>query len=380
MKYITVILLSSFLFLLSFALLPLPIPPYLDFQVIYHADMGLLRGIPLYDRAGQVNMIAQLAHVPPGQVFVLPFPYPPWYALTTLWLVLLPIAVAARVWLGLNLLMLFASVWLMTDGWEGYKRLIAFPVALFFFPVIGSLFVGQYGFPILLGAALFGYALQNKKAGLIAIAAALLTFKPHLGLLILILGLIYLFFRRDEFGRRALIAIIVVGIFFFAVGFLASPRWPLDYFRSLTGFKDVSQCNKCNSIPMELASLMGGGLNQAIWFALILFFLMTGWLFWSRRALAAQPILLGAAGVIITLLVSPYLQNYDYLLLLVPLFILATDARRFDWLWLTVALVLPFTIVFFGSSASASLLLSTVTLFILLVRRLAQLDVSPFEA
>ncbi|HEX8992174.1 MAG TPA: hypothetical protein VF784_10905, partial [Anaerolineales bacterium] len=51
-------------FLAIFAVLPLPIPPYLDFQVLYHADMGLVRGIGLYDHAGQVQMIAGLAHVP----------------------------------------------------------------------------------------------------------------------------------------------------------------------------------------------------------------------------------------------------------------------------------------------------------------------------
>src|SRR5512146_2442289 len=68
------------------AVLPLPLPAYLDFQVLYQANMGLLRGIALYDHAGQVNMIAQLAQVQPEQVYILPFPYPPWYALSTLWL------------------------------------------------------------------------------------------------------------------------------------------------------------------------------------------------------------------------------------------------------------------------------------------------------
>ncbi len=131
---------------------------------------------------------------------------------------------------------------------------------------------------------------------------------------------------------------------------------------------------------MTLAGLIGGGLNQAIWFALALFVFMVGWLLWSRRALMARPILLGAAGVLVTLLVSPYLQNYDYLLLLVPLFMLATDAHRFDWLWLIAAFVLPLVIVFLGGGGSVSLVLSAVLLFILFTRRLIPLDVSPPEA
>ena len=60
--------------------------------------------------------------------------------------------------------------------------------AIFWMPVLGSLFVGQYGFPVLLGAALMIYALGHEKPVLVALAAALLTFKPHLGLAILLLA------------------------------------------------------------------------------------------------------------------------------------------------------------------------------------------------
>jgi nitrate reductase NapE component len=205
------ILFSASCFLLIITVLPLPIPPYLDFQVIYHADMGLLRGLPVYDHAGQVEMIAQLASVSPEQVFVLPFPYPPWVALATLPLALLPITIAARLWFGLNLLMLFASAWLLTDGWEARKRLASFVVAVFFWPVLGSLFVGQYVFPVLLGAALWSYAVRKEHAALTAAAFALLTFKPHLGALIFLAGIFYLWRRRDDFGRRALSYTLLAG-------------------------------------------------------------------------------------------------------------------------------------------------------------------------
>ena len=371
------ILLFVFCVLVVLALLPLPIPPYLDFQVIYHADMGLMRGISIYDHAGQVNMIAQLANVLPEQVYVLPFPYPPWYALATLPLALLPITIAARLWFGLNLLMLFASIWLLTDGWEPRRRLASFLVALFFWPILGSLFIGQYGFPILLGTALFGYGLQNQKVGLTTIAAALLTFKPHLGILILLVGLIYLFFRRNKFGRRALIAIFIIGVFLFAAGFLASPLWPLDYIHSLMGFKDVSQCHQCNNVSMKLAGLFGGGFSLAVWFAAVLFVLMIGWLIWQKRALMAQPYLLAASTVIVTLLVSPYLQNYDYILLLVPLFVLAGPAIKFDWFFLTSAYILPLLgLGVLEESGEISLDLSALIILILMARMTHQLDVS----
>ncbi|MGZ6346910.1 MAG: glycosyltransferase family 87 protein [Anaerolineales bacterium] len=370
--------LAAICFLAVLAFLPLPIPPYLDFQVIYHADMGLLHGIPVYDHAGQVNMIAQLAHVTPEQVFVLPFPYPPWYALITLPLAWLPITIAARIWFGLNLLMLFTSIWLLTDGWEPRKRLISFVAGLLFLPVLGSLFVGQYGFPVLLGAALFSYSLRREKVILTGLAAALLTLKPHLGMLVLLIGLVYLLLLRNDFARRSLIAILLAGVFLFVVGFLASPLWPLDYFHSLAGFKNVSQCQLCNSIPMELAGLSGSGLDRAVWFAIGLLVLALGWLIWQQRRLAQSPVLLVSAAVIVTLLASPYLQNYDYVILLAPFFVLAGGVHHFQWLWLTAAYILPWLgFGFLGAIGAVTLIYSTLLLFILLTHTLRPLDVSP---
>ena len=65
--------------------LPMPLEPFLDFQVLYRADTGILRGIPLYDLAGQKQMVAGDLGVAVERVFVLPFPYPPWYALAEGW-------------------------------------------------------------------------------------------------------------------------------------------------------------------------------------------------------------------------------------------------------------------------------------------------------
>ena len=247
---ITIILLSALLFIVVVALLPLPIPSGLDFQVIYHADMGLRQGIPIYDHTGQVNMIADQAHVSPEQVYVLPFPYPPWYALGTLWLALLSIGMAARAWFGLNLLMLFASVLLLTEDWGPLKRLMAYCAGMFFMPMLGTLVVGQYVLPILLGASLWIYALRHENAWLAALAAVLLTFKPHLGGILILFGLIYLFNRRDDFGRRALGYVVISGILLFCSGFLADPVWPLNYLHSLLAFGWTPVSHPVSCVPV----------------------------------------------------------------------------------------------------------------------------------
>jgi len=369
---VLIAILTGLAILLAAALLPLPIRPYLDFQVLYHADLGLMRGISLYDHAGQVDMIAQLAHVSPEQVFVLPFPYPPWYALSTLWLALLPIDAAARVWFGLNLLMLVLAMWLLIGGRVSARRLPTYCLAILWVPVLGSLFVGQYVFPVLLGAALMAYALRNSRVILTGCAAALLTFKPHLGGLILVTALVYLWLRRDRFGRGAATAMLAAGAFLFAIGFLASPAWPLDYFHSLTGFKDVSQCHQCVSPSMALAGLAGGGLDQAVWISALLAILAVAWWVRNWRKITADADRLVTVGILSTFLVSPYLQNYDYLLLLVPFLVLSREAQGLDWIRIAAAFVVPLLgLAVLSPAGNAWLVLSAVILFFYGARRFA---------
>jgi hypothetical protein len=290
-------------------------------------------------------------------------------------LALLPIQIAARVWFEINLLILILSIVLMTDGWPVHKRIWAGLAAILFLPVLGSLVIGQYGFPILLGASLYGYALKNRNAFLTAVAAVLLTFKPHLGIFILITGLIFLFLQRNDYGRRGLMAIIGAGLLLFAIGFLASPLWPLDYYHSLTGFKDVSQCHQCNSLPMVIAGSFGRGFAQAVWLAMGLLILSAIWLSVEWKKLSIEPSLLVAGATIAILLISPYLQNYDYILLLLPLFALAYRADRLDWVWLTLAYLLPFAgFGFFGEAGNVSLVISSCICFVLLARIAQQLD------
>lgn len=353
---------------LAVAYLPLPVPPYLDFQVIYHAGMGLLRGIPLYDHAGQVKMIADLAGVPAEQVFVLPFPYPPWYALAAIPLVFLPISVAARLWLELNVSMLMLSIFALTDGWEPWKRLAAFPLALIFLPVLGALFVGQYIFPVLLGIALFVYALRHEKPLLTALAAALLTFKPHLGALILLAGLVYLWLRRDAFGIHALRATFFAGAFLFGVGFLADPLWPLNYLQSLTGFRSieaVTSCGLCASMPVMLSNLTGSdGIRFSLWFAGGLLLILIVFLFWKGQRLFFSPDWLVATFALVTLLVSPYLLNYDFVLLLTPLFLIAGQARTWrEWSLIGLIYLVPWLgLGLFGRQGNITLILSALFL------------------
>src|SRR5215207_3579678 len=235
---------------------PTSLPAHSDFSAIYNTDLALVHRVPIYDLENVEALAVQYAEIPPEKFFLARFPYPPWYALSTFYLGWMPAKAAATLWFELNLVMLFLSVWLLTDGWPGRWRLIAFPLALFFFPVLGALSVGQYDFPVLLGTSLLIYSLRKENVILTVLGSVLLTFKPHVGALILLSGWGWLVVNKNSLGRRVLRLLIVAGGVLFAAGFLADPAWIITYPRMLLGYQNegnVSTCSECASLPVWLS-------------------------------------------------------------------------------------------------------------------------------
>lgn len=327
-KMFLALLAAGVMLVIAYAV-PMPLNTRHDFQVLYQANRGILQGISLYDREGQARMVADEFGISVEDVFVLPFPYPPWYAVATLPLALLPIEVATRMWFLLNLALLLASVHLLTTGWTPKAKLAALIAAPLFIPAFGALVVGQYMFPTLLGVSLLYHALRERDATLTAVGLALVTFKPHLGIFIASAVLAYLIYERGEFFHRAVWRIIAAGGVLFVAGFIADRSWVVNYFNSLTSFRSVdgvSTCGLCASLPVALTALWTGeaGMQPAMFIAAGIFVLLLtllaiavfklGWSF------TTDAVILGA--VFSALLASPYLLNYDYVIFLVPLFIL----------------------------------------------------------
>jgi hypothetical protein len=322
-------LVRSLAFILLFCLLllglatfmPMPVPYYQDFSVSYFTESGLLHGISIYDYPAQLEFVA--AQTPVGFNFF-PYPYPPWYALSTLFLAWFPIQVAARAWFFLNISMLSLSVWLLTPSWQILKRGLAVLAALLFVPALGLVFVGQYSAPVLLGAALFVHAARHERPTLLALALLLLTFKPHIGGLIFLAGFLWLVWRRAPFAWHALRLTVAGGLLMLALGFLADPAWPLTWLQSLSRYRDlpgVQTCGLCASLPGWLARQVTGRSNtaDAALLGMLLALPIAVLLFTRYRAYLRDPFILICMSAILTLILDPYLLNYDYILLLIPL-------------------------------------------------------------
>ena len=312
---------------------PNSLPAGSDFSALYNTDLALVNGVPIYDLPAVEAVALKASGLPPDKFFLARFPYPPWYALSTFYLGLLPAKAAATLWFELNLVMLFLSIWFLTDGWDGRLRLVAFPLALIFLPVLGALSVGQYDFPVLLGTSILIYSLRKENMKLTVLGAVLLTFKPHIGALILLSLLVYLIVSKSDFRRRAMRSILIASVILIVLGFLADPSWIISYPNMLLNYQgegNVSSCSECASLPVYLSRwFFDGTLGQAAIIALILLIVFVIVFYTACSALLKSPELFLSTALLITLLVSPYLYNYDFILLLVPFAILIHVKRQY---------------------------------------------------
>jgi len=370
-----ILLLLSFLFLAIIIVVialyvPNSLPVNSDFSAIYNTDLALVNRIPIYDLPKVEALAQQHSGIPPENFFLARFPYPPWYALSTFYLGLLPARAAVTLWFELNLVMLFLSIWFLTDGWSGRLRLIAFPLGLFFLPVLGALSVGQYDFPVLLGTSLLVYSLRKENVTLTTLGAVLLTFKPHIGALILLSVLGWLIRSRSNFGRRVMRSVIMVGVFLFIIGFLADPAWIINYPKMLLNYQNegnVSACSECASLPVWLSRwFFDGSLSVATITALILLIFLFILFYFVRSSLMSHGLWLTAA-LLVTLLVSPYLYNYDFLLFLVPFAVLPRQGNLIQIIIVLICYFIPsFALLLLGRAGNISLILVTIVLTSLL--------------
>lgn len=368
--------------------IPIPLATNSDFRVLYFTNLGLIQGINIYDQPAKIQMMSDVYNTHLELDFIPQFAYPPWYALSVFFLGYFSIAQAATLWFEINLLMIFISTWLLTDGWPPRYRLIAFPVVFLFLPVLGTIAIGQYDFPVLLGAALLTYAINRERPGLAAAGIVLLTFKPHIGGLILLAGLIHLLLRRDEFGKRVLKLVAGSGVLLFGIGFLADSAWPVSYAHALmdySGLSHITSCSECANLSVWLVRglYFGPGLASASLVSVFLLLVLVVAVTWMRPSLWKASSQWLAIAALITLLASPYLYNYDYVLLLVPFAWLVFPKRAaIDTFLVVLACLAPLIFIgFFGRAGNISLLASTLTVFVLVYLRLnSQVDVPTVAA
>jgi hypothetical protein len=253
----------------------------------------------------------------PERIFLYPLPLA--YLLVPLgWLAL---SQAYSVWAFLTLLAAAASLFLLIDLWqEDRLKIFALPmmVALFFFaPVLEAPGKGTLGGILLLVMVIALYLFDRQRWIAGGMLSALLLVKPTFGAPALILLGLWFLSRREW---RGIAGITAGSLLLYVLGAMLDPRWPIQFLGmgqqkmgeylgtqptvlNLTGFF-CRQGPACSYGLGAAASLIVVGVTVLL-------------LFRKTRPLDSLEVM--SLILTVSLLVTPYLWSYDFVLLIIPL-------------------------------------------------------------
>jgi hypothetical protein len=214
------------------------------------------------------------------------------------------------------------------------------------------------------------YSLRKENLPLTVLGMVLLTFKPHVGALILLAVLGWLVYTRSNLGQRVIRPLLVAAIILSLTGFIADPTWIISYPRMLLNYQgegNVSGCSECASLPVFMSRwFFDGSLTTAALVAVVLLIAFFIVFYLNRFFLRSYELLLSAV-LLVTLLVSPYLYNYDFLLLLVPIAILIPQSNLVEKIILFFCYLVPtFVLLLYGRDGNISLILVSIVMLALL--------------
>ena len=288
-----------------------------DFSSFWTASELALRGAPASAWDIAAHQAAQQAQFGPRTGYYAFF-YPPMYLLLCLPLAFAPYLVALALWVGATGALYLAALRRFVGREVGRLPLLAFPAV---FSTVGH---GQNAFLV---TAIFAAALTALEMSPIASGAliGLLAFKPHLAI-----GAPILFLATGRW--RAIVAAGAVAAAFAALSFavLGAESWRA-YFHASQLAKMALDDNMVGPGKMQsayaAARVLGAGSDVgyvaqtivALPAAVALFVFARRSTDWAAR---------GAMTSVVTLLCSPFLLDYDLLLLAIPLAWLFREGLR----------------------------------------------------
>jgi hypothetical protein len=253
----------------------------------------------------------------PERIFLYPLPL----AFLLIPLGWLALSQAYSVWAFLTLFATTASLFLLIDLWEESRlKIFALPMIvalLFFAPTLEAPGKGTLGGLVLLAMVLSLYLFNRRMWMIGGMLSALLLVKPTFGAPALVLLGLWFLSRREW---RGIAGIFVGSLFLYTLGAVVNPQWPLQFL--IMGQQKVGEYLGTQPTLFNAAGFFcqrspvcSYGLGAAL--SLVLIGVVILLIFRKTRTLDS----LEAMGLILTtsLLVTPYLWSYDFILLIIPL-------------------------------------------------------------
>jgi hypothetical protein len=303
-----------------------------DFSRIWAGPRAVLLGHDPYDPATWPATAQALGTLAPDTGIPV-YPYPLWVVLVLLPIGLLPLPVAALLWLVASLTAGITGLHALLREYlperPGAHALAAATLLLSWAGLL-SLIIGQWGFLLIGALCATVVCLRTGRAGLAGVAATVLAAKPQLFMFTApALALRALWPARARTIERAGLRFVGVAVGVFAVPFVLSfvvrPGWFPEWLR----FAGSALLPDSDTIPALLLTVGGEGALRAAPIALLV--LIAVGLCFHPRSDAWLPVwlALSSAGVL-------YSNSYDHVLLIVPIVmasgVAARRSRRASWI------------------------------------------------
>jgi alpha-1,2-mannosyltransferase len=289
-----------------------------DFITYWSASYLSLEGRPLaaFDLA-ENDAVQRLAVPVSSKIY--PWHYPPTYQLLVLPLALLPYLPAYLSFVALSLVAFTAALRKLLHWPDATFLLLAYP---------GAFICLLHGQNSLFTAALFAFGLSQsaRRPAISGICFGLLAYKPQLGLLIPLALL-----AAGQWSAFAAAAATVLGFIGIATAVFGFPLWRA-FLQHTAMVRSIMEEGLVpwEKMPSAFVFLRWLGVPQALAYAgqITVAMSVAGVVFiaWRRRG---PSVLAGAVLVSGSLLVWPYIFDYELAILAVPLAIVASDIARY---------------------------------------------------
>ena len=275
----------------------------------------------------------------PERIFLYPLPLA--YLLVPLgWLAL---SQAYSVWAFLTLLATTASLFLLIDLWEENRlKIFALPmmVALFFFaPMLEAPGKGTVGGLLLLVLVFSIYLFNHRRWAAGGMLTTLLLVKPSFGAPTLFLCGLWLISRREW---RGIIGMAAGSLLLYGLGAVADVQWVVKFLS--IGQQKMGEYLGLQPTLMNLAGFicrksLGCSIGLGMSVSLILV-AVTAYMFFRKdkplNALEAMSLILT-----VSVLITPYIWSYDFLLLIIPLsWLVYQMIRRTASYWIPISFLI----------------------------------------
>jgi hypothetical protein len=341
-----------------------------DFTDPWSASWLTLHGGPAvaYDVAGLWS-VERFAVADPAAGFA-GFHYPPMYLLVVMPLALLPYAWSLIIWTVANFAAYLGVMWKVEPERDALWLAVAFPGALV------NLTNGQNGF---LTLALLGTALLTveRRPIVAGVLFGLMSYKPQYGILVPIFLAVnstssgQSLLSRDRWRTIGAAALTVVLFAAASLAMFGEKTWRA-FFSSISFTRHVvleqggSGFEKLQS-TFAAARLLGFGVHTAYGFQLAVSLIAMAALIWICRRTAKFE-LQAAALVTGILLATPYMMDYDLVLLALPIAWIAIEGRRGGFMpWEKSLMVLVWTLPLFARSLAGAAMIPITPIAMLLL-------------